>query len=522
MTRLPSYLFFAVAALWLQMAGAQAATLYLKARLDGAQAGVATSADGAGLVSYDTVSRSLSWTITYRNFMSALTGAHLHGPAEPGAQGAIVVTMAPIPAPVGSPPFSGLLTGNATITPEQEADLLGGLWYVDLHTGTYPAGEIRGQLAQIDTNFYSVSYGIPAVSTRYISGTVAMDMATLQMSWNIGWGVVLHSTATSRDFHGPATGTEYAPVTVPASCCSGGGGNSGSATLTAAQAAELVNGFWYFQVDDINGWFRAYVLPVYPHLYNISTRVEVSSGDEVAIAGFIIGGSSSKTVVIVGQGPSLAKYGVANPIANPKLTIVRQSDHAIIAENDDWTVNNPNSYYLSGYNSDTRESGLFLDLAPGAYTAILSNADGGAGVGLVAVYERNSPQAPFINMSTRGKVLQGDSVMIGGFVIAGNEPKTVVVRASGPSLAAYGVAGVLANPTLTLVRMSDQTTIATNDDWQSASNAADLVASGFAPTDALESAILIKLDPGAYTAIVAGQGGGTGIGTVEVYEVGRK
>ena len=509
MIRLRLYLFLVAAALWLQAAGADAATLYLKARLDGAQAGVATGADGAGLFSYDTTSGTLTWTVTYRNLSSALIAAHLHGPAGPGAGAPIVVPMALSASP---------LTGNATITGAQEADMLSGLWYVNLHTANNPGGEIRGQLAQIDTDFYSVSYGIPAASSSSIGGTVAMDMATLQMSWNIGWGAILNHLVTSTAFYGPAKGTENAPVTVPAP----GHPSTGSVTLTAAQAAELVNGFWYFQVNDINGPFRAYVLPVYPHLYNISTRLEVLPGDGVAIAGFIIGGSSSKTVVIVGQGPSLANYGVANPLANPKLTIVRQSDHAIIAENDDWQVNNPNSYYLVGWNSDPRESALLLDLAPGAYTAILSNADRGTGVGLVAVYERNNPQAPFINMSTRGTVLQGEGVMIGGFVIAGNEPKTVVVRASGPSLAAYGVSGVLANPTLQLVRMSDQAIIAANDDWQSASNAADLVASGFAPTNAQESAILITLNPGAYTAIVAGQGGGTGVGTVEVYEVGRK
>jgi hypothetical protein len=117
-------------------------------------------------------------------------------------------------------------------------------------------------------------------------------------------------------------------------------------------------------------------------------------------------------------------------------------------------------------------------------------------------------------------VLTGFDVMIGGFVVSGDGPQTLVVRAIGPSLTNYGVAGALANPQLQLVRSSDQTVMAFNDDWGSASNAATLQASGFAPSNIYESAIYITLDPGAYTAIVSGVNNGTGVGLVEVYKVG--
>jgi hypothetical protein len=96
----------------------------------------------------------------------------------------------------------------------------------------------------------------------------------------------------------------------------------------------------------------------------------------------------------------------------------------------------------------------------------------------------------------------------------------VVVRAIGPSLANFGVAGSLANPQLQLVRQSDQTIIASNDDWGSDTNAALVQSNGFAPSNPLESAIYITLQPGAYTAIVSGAGGGVGVGLVEVYKVG--
>jgi hypothetical protein len=122
---------------------------------------------------------------------------------------------------------------------------------------------------------------------------------------------------------------------------------------------------------------------------------------------------------------------------------------------------------------------------------------------------------PLANISTRGQVLTGNDVMIGGFVIQGDTPQTVVVRARGPSLAPFGISNFLANPVLQL--FSGQTQIALNDNWQQAANAADIQARGFAPTNAFESAILVTLTPGAYTAIVTGAGGTTGVGIVEVF-----
>jgi hypothetical protein len=122
-----------------------------------------------------------------------------------------------------------------------------------------------------------------------------------------------------------------------------------------------------------------------------------------------------------------------------------------------------------------------------------------------------------VNLSTRGKVLTGDDVMIAGFIIQGNDPQTVVINVAGPSLSGAGIANPLLDPTLTLVRSSDQSIIAVNDDWQLASNAAAIEASGFKPNHAKEPAIMMTLQPGAYTAIVSGVGGTTGVGLVGVF-----
>ena len=121
------------------------------------------------------------------------------------------------------------------------------------------------------------------------------------------------------------------------------------------------------------------------------------------------------------------------------------------------------------------------------------------------------------NISTRGLVGQGDGVLIGGFIITGG-PKLVMIRAVGPSMAAQGVSPVLPNPSLRL--FSEGVMVKENDDWKSNANAADIVASGLAPTNDLESALLVRLEPGAYTTIVSGAAAGPiGIGLVEVYEV---
>jgi len=125
--------------------------------------------------------------------------------------------------------------------------------------------------------------------------------------------------------------------------------------------------------------------------------------------------------------------------------------------------------------------------------------------------------ARLANIATRGIVLGGANVMIAGFVIGGNAPQKLAITATGPSLGAFGIPNPLANPALTIVRSSDQSIVASNDDWQTDANQAQLLASGFAPANALESGLLLTLAPGAYTAIVSGSGGTTGISVVGVF-----
>jgi hypothetical protein len=147
------------------------------------------------------------------------------------------------------------------------------------------------------------------------------------------------------------------------------------------------------------------------------------------------------------------------------------------------------------------------------------------GVALVEVYDLN-PDATSIlgNISTRGFVQTGDNVMIGGFIVQGTGPKTVIIRAIGPSLTQYGVPNVLANPTLEL-HNGTGALIASNDNWQNtiiggiitSDQVGAIQNSGHVPKQPSESAIIATLPPGNYTAIVRGVNSTTGVALVEVY-----
>ena len=167
--------------------------------------------------------------------------------------------------------------------------------------------------------------------------------------------------------------------------------------------------------------------------------------------------------------------------------------------------------------------GNTLTVITNGMCTVAANQPGGGSFGAAPQVTDTAQAVPgsdvprLMNISTRGLVQTGDNVMIGGFIIEGNAPKNVVIRARGPSLAALGVPGVLANPILQL--FSGQTQIDSNDNWQAHPNAAQVISSTFAPTNPNEAAIFTTIGPGAFTAIVTGAGGGTGIAIVEVFEV---
>ena len=297
-------------------------------------------------------------------------------------------------------------------------------------------------------------------------------------------------------------------------------------------------------------------------LGNISTRGSVLTGDNVMIGGFIIEGSAPVRILVRSRGPSMAgaPFFVPGTLADPLLRVF--SGSTVIAQNDNWQdAPNCSGFVCEGAAAITStgldpcqpnpdqagpppscnlEAAILITLPPGAYTAIVTGADNRTGVGLVEVFEADSTNlSELSNISTRGFVQSGDNVMIGGVIIDGTAPSTVLIRARGPSMAGapFFLPGTLVNPFLRL--FSDSTVIAQSDNWQAAPSCngfacggpAAIIATGLDPCQpnpgqstpppgcTQEAAILITLPPGTYTAIVTGADGGTGVGLIEIFEI---
>jgi type VI secretion system secreted protein VgrG len=252
-------------------------------------------------------------------------------------------------------------------------------------------------------------------------------------------------------------------------------------------------------------------------LLNISTRLNVQTGDSVSIAGFIITGNAPKKVIVRGIGPSLP--GLSPLLADPMLEL-HGPNGALLASNDNWKESQQAEIENSTLApTDDSESAIVATLTPGNYTAVLSGRNGTTGIGLVEMYDLDlASDSKLANISTRGFVQTGNNVMIAGFILGnGAAAERVVVRAIGPSLT--GIANVLANPTLEL-HDANGTVLISNDNWKDDANqAAEIVAAGMAPQNDFESAFVMSLPPGQYTAIIAGNNFGTGVGLAEVYHL---
>jgi phospholipase/lecithinase/hemolysin len=253
---------------------------------------------------------------------------------------------------------------------------------------------------------------------------------------------------------------------------------------------------------------------------NISTRLFVDTGERISIAGFIVTGDVSKKVLIRGIGPSLASSGVPTPLANPVVTLFDSSGN-IVTSNDDWKKS-PDATEITNSGlapSNDLESALIANLAPGQYTAQLTGTNNGTGNGVIEVYDlAASSSSVLANLSTRGFVGTGDNVMIAGVIIGQGDSPIMVFRALGPSLANFGVANPLADPTLELYD-GNGSQIAINDDWTTPQLQA-VQATNLAPSSTKEAAIVHAfLGPGNYTALVRGKNDTTGVALVESYRI---
>jgi len=252
--------------------------------------------------------------------------------------------------------------------------------------------------------------------------------------------------------------------------------------------------------------------------------MRVLTGDNIGIGGFIITGTAPKHVLLRAIGPSLAQFGVPNPLNDPVLELHGPNGFTTVT-NDNWKDDPVQQALIlaSGIPpTNDSESAIDANLTPGAYTALISGKNNTSGAGLIELYDRDQAAlSKLANISTRAFVSTGDDIVIAGFILGNHSgADRIVVRGVGPSLTAAGVPNPLANPTLEL-RDKNGALLIANDNWQDDSaQAAELTAAGLALTNNLESGIAATLPPDLYTALLRGLNNGIGVGLVEVYDLG--
>ena len=312
------------------------------------------------------------------------------------------------------------------------------------------------------------------------------------------------------------------------------------AVYTVARAAAETAGRYHVAVTNAVATVRSAAAtvtvtappPPAVRLANFSTRARAGTGEQVAIAGFALAGTAPKRVLVRAVGPALAGFGVDGALAAPVLEVFDAQSRSV-ARNAGWSAQ-PDAAAVAAaaaqigafaLGATSADSALVLTLSPGAYTAVISAGNDVPGIGLVEVYDLSTP-APgqqIANLSIRATAGAEADTLIVGIVVEGTGTRRVLVRAAGPALGAFGVSGFLARPQLAV--FGGQREIARNVGWSTAADSAALArtaarvgAFAFA-ADSADSALILDLPPGAYTAHVSGVPPGTGVALVEVYEV---
>ena len=424
-------------------------------------------------------------------------------------------------------PWTPGTTGNATTTPLLKGTPTTAGTYTFSLQGFAFGGEKGGNGGTFVGTGISAVFPFTVVVSN--AATAGPTFTTQPISVTVPGGTVaFYAVATNAtSYQWMLNGsTPVAGATGPILLISNAAAAAGSYTCVAANASGSATS-------------NAAVLSVSPttdigRLVNISTRAQVGTGANVLIAGFVVGGqgtSGTQNLLLRGSGPALAALGVTGALADPELEFFNGT--TLLDTNNGWggnaliaaTASTVGAFPWSSASS--HDSALLEAPVAGGYTAQVSGASNDTGVSLIEVYDA-TPKGAYtastprlVNISARVQVGTGGNILIAGFVIGGSTARTVLVRASGPALVPFNVAGTLPDPLLQLY--SGTTILASNGGWggdtRIASTASSVGAFGWANATSSDSALLLTLPPGAYTAQVSGASGDTGVALVEVYEV---
>jgi hypothetical protein len=262
-------------------------------------------------------------------------------------------------------------------------------------------------------------------------------------------------------------------------------------------------------------------------LANLSTRGFVPAGGALT-PGFTIRGTGAKSLVVRAVGPTLTLFGIGSALTEATLEVVA-ANSTVVASNSSWGNSTALDTAFARVGAfplaaGSRDAAVQTSLAPQAYTVrVSSTVPGASGVTLAEIYDADPATAAtrLTNVSTLAFVGTGDNALTAGFVISGDAPKRLLIRAVGPGLAPFSVANRLADPQLSVVPLGGLP-LATNDDWPNIASvqSAFATAGAFALTPgSKDAALVITLDPGGYTVVVSGANATTGTALVEIYDL---
>jgi hypothetical protein len=384
---------------------------------------------------------------------------------------------------------------------------------------------------------------------NYLAATTDLAFTTTKQTQSIDFPAIADQPSTVTTLTLAATASSSLPVTFSVL--------SGPATLNGAVLTATGTGLVVVRASqpgsdttnaapDVTRSFNVSVAPVVTppvitppvttptaRLGNLSARALAGAGERVTIAGFVITGDTPKPVLLRAIGPGLAAFGVPGTVAAPTLELFRSGTTAPLARNVGWSGGGSTDALVASaarvgafaLTPGSADSALIATLAPGTYSAVIGSADARIGVGLVEAYDLSAatPGQRINNLSIRAVAGSDADTLIVGLVVEGTTSQRYLVRAVGPGLTAFGVEGALARPQLAVFSGSNE--IARNVGWSTSANATVLAetaaAAGAFPLAAgsADSALLLTLAPGPYTAQVSGLAGTTGVALVEVYEV---
>jgi sugar lactone lactonase YvrE len=360
----------------------------------------------------------------------------------------------------------------------------------------------------------------PAITTQPLSRTIAAGESTtfsvagsgggLSYQWRLNGAAIAGATGQTLNISN-ATAASAGDYTVTITN-SAGTATSNAARLTVSTAAADAG-----------------------RIINLAIRSRAGTDDQTLIVGFAIssaGAATTKPVLLRGVGPTLSVFNVPGVLADPRLDLFN-SANIKMSENNDWAGNAQiiaigSQVGAFAFSDNASKDSALYDAAfiPGSYSVQITGTGGTTGVALAEIYDA-TPAASLTattprltNVSARTQVGTGDDILFAGFVIGGNSERTVLIRAVGPTLQTFGVAGVLVDPRLEL--FTGSTRINENDNWAGAANlaAASVAVGAFPlPVGSRDAILLVTLQPGSYTAQVSGVGNTTGVALVEVYEM---